>query len=131
VPRAPTRLRRWAASLARQLTALAAAYRDPRTPLGARVVIGAVLIYALSPLDLIPDALPVVGLLDDLVLVPLGIALALRLLPGDVLRDARQTATTVALRDLGRHLGRWGVALVVALWAAFVLAIGLWLWRLR
>ena len=127
--RAPLRLRRWAAALVRELAVLAIAYRDPRTPLGARAIITGVLAYALSPIDLIPDALPVVGLLDDLVLLPLGVGLALRLLPDDVLREARRSVAATPLRELGRPLGRWGTALVLVLWTAAVLAVAAWLRR--
>lgn len=109
----------------RELAALAIAYRDPRTPLGARAIIAAVLAYALSPIDLIPDFVPVVGILDDLVLLPIGAALALRLLPEDVLREARQAARATTLRELGRDLGRWGAVAVVLLWVAALMAIAM------
>ena len=110
------RLRRRAAALARELTALAIAYRDPRTPFAARAAILVMLAYAFSPIDLIPDPIPVLGLLDDVVLVPLGIALILRLLPKDILRDARAAARTLPLDDASRRLGRWGALAVAAVW---------------
>ena len=74
------------------------------------------LAYAFSPIDLIPDPIPVLGLLDDLVLVPLGIALMLRLLPPEVLRDARAAARTQPLAGASRRLGRWGALAVAAVW---------------
>jgi uncharacterized membrane protein YkvA (DUF1232 family) len=120
------RLRRRAAALARELTALVLAYRDPRTPFAARAVTLLVLAYAFSPLDLIPDVIPVLGLLDDLILVPLGIALVLRLLPPEVLRDARAAARTRPLTGAGRRLGRWGALAVAAAWLG-VLAWLAWL----
>jgi uncharacterized membrane protein YkvA (DUF1232 family) len=87
------------------------AYRDPRTPFLARTVAAVVVAYALSPIDLIPDFVPVLGYLDDLLLVPAGVALAVRLIPGPVLADARVKATAApALRS------PWGAAIVIAAW---------------
>ena len=89
------RLRRWARSLKAETMVLYFAVRDPRTPLAARLVAAAVVAYALSPIDLIPDFIPVLGLLDDALILPLGIALALRLVPAPVLADARAKAQAV------------------------------------
>lgn len=86
------RLKAWAAGLKRELGVLRHVWRDPRTPWYARGVIFLTLAYALSPVDLIPDFVPVLGHLDDLVLVPLGIALALKLVPRQVITDARRRA---------------------------------------
>ncbi|HSM35891.1 MAG TPA: DUF1232 domain-containing protein [Longimicrobiales bacterium] len=69
--------------------ALAIAARDPRTPRAARALAVAVTAYALSPIDLVPDFIPVIGLIDDLLIVPAGIALCLRMIPPEVLREAR------------------------------------------
>ncbi|MBN2304992.1 MAG: DUF1232 domain-containing protein [Anaerolineae bacterium] len=85
-------LTRWQArarQLKTNLHALALAYRDPRTPRIARLWVALVVGYAFSPLDLIPDPIPVLGYLDDLILLPVGIWLALRLIPPDVLADCR------------------------------------------
>jgi uncharacterized membrane protein YkvA (DUF1232 family) len=120
------RLRRRAAALAQELAAIVLAYRDPRTPFAARAVTVLVLAYAFSPLDLIPDFIPVLGLLDDLILVPLGIALILRLLPAEVLRDARAAARSHPLAGAGRRLGRWGAFAVAAAWLGVLAWIG-WL----
>jgi uncharacterized membrane protein YkvA (DUF1232 family) len=87
------------------------AVRDPRVPWYAKLVAGAVAAYALSPVDLIPDFIPVVGYLDDLVIVPLGLLLAIKLIPPDVMRELRNAAE--------RHeqpVSRAGAACVVALW---------------
>lgn len=84
--------RRLAARLRREARALWLAGRDPRVPWAARVLIVAVVAYALSPVDLIPDFLPVIGHLDDLVLVPLGLWLALRMVPDAVWQDCRARA---------------------------------------
>ena|SRR5258705_13426492 len=81
-----------ARALKREIKALWVAYRDPRTPRTAKLVAGIVLAYAISPIDLIPDFIPVLGQLDDLLLVPLGIALVIKLIPPEVLADARAQA---------------------------------------
>lgn len=93
--------------------ALYFAARDPRTPWIARGLIFLVVAYALSPIDLIPDFVPVLGYLDDLILVPLGIALALKLIPAEVMRQARQQA---AEARIGRRLGILGTAIIVLIW---------------
>src|SRR5690349_22191789 len=87
------RLRGWARGLKRDVVALYLAARDPRVPWYAKAVAAAVAAYALSPIDLIPDFIPIVGYLDDIVLVPLGIALAIRLIPSAILEEHRKTAT--------------------------------------
>lgn len=76
--------------LKKEIQVLLLAYTDPRTPLVAKVVIGLTVGYLLSPIDLIPDFIPVIGLLDDLVIVPLLILLSIRLIPPIVLNEARQ-----------------------------------------
>jgi uncharacterized membrane protein YkvA (DUF1232 family) len=90
-----TRWARWqqrARDLNEQVLALYLAFRDRRTPWYARLWLALVVGYALSPIDLIPDFIPVVGYLDDLVLVPLGVAVAVRMLPVTVLAESRQRA---------------------------------------
>ena len=86
------RLRLWARALKRNVILLWLAARDPRTPMAAKLLAGCVAAYALSPIDLIPDFIPVIGLLDDLLLVPAGIWLALRLLPPGLRDELRETA---------------------------------------
>jgi uncharacterized membrane protein YkvA (DUF1232 family) len=117
-PRAWTRLRAWAARLRIDILALYLAARDPRVPLAGKLVAAAVAAYALSPIDLIPDFIPVLGALDDLVIVPLGIALAVRLIPPEIMQDCRNRAAT-----LGRRSSCAGAAAIVTLWAAFLLLI--------
>lgn len=75
-----------------EIHALMIAYRDPRTPWAAKACALLVVAYALSPIDLIPDFIPVLGYLDDLILLPFGIALAIRLIPPEVMDEARKTA---------------------------------------
>jgi uncharacterized membrane protein YkvA (DUF1232 family) len=103
--------------LKRETYAMYLAVRDPRTPWYARLVAGAVLAYALSPFDLIPDFIPVIGYLDDLIVVPLGIALALKLIPAPVMADCR----TRALAAEHLPLSRAGAAFMIALWLAAAL----------
>ena len=86
---------RWkmgARRLKREVRALYLAYRDPRTPWYGRVLAALVVAYALSPIDLIPDPIPVLGYLDDLILIPLGVALALRMIPREVMAECRAHA---------------------------------------
>jgi uncharacterized membrane protein YkvA (DUF1232 family) len=85
-------LKEWARRVERDVVAVYFAARDPATPLPVRVLAIAVAAYALSPLDLIPDFIPVVGYLDDVLIVPLGLLLVIRLLPPPVLAAARRRA---------------------------------------
>ena len=109
----------WARRLKRDVVALWLAARDPRTPLAAKLVAGAVAAYALSPIDLIPDVVPVLGYLDDLLIVPLGILLAVRLVPPALMAEFR---TAAAARE-GRPVSRAGLAAVVAIWLALAAAL--------
>ena len=86
------RLESWARAARRELGALALAARDPRVPWYAKTLALAVVAYALSPIDLIPDFIPVLGLLDDLILVPLGILLVVRLVPPGIMAEHRLKA---------------------------------------
>lgn len=88
------------------------AARDPRTPWSARIVALLIAAYALSPIDLIPDFIPVIGYLDDLLIVPLGIALVLRLIPTALMDEHRATAARAAERPVSR----WAAVGVVAVW---------------
>lgn len=106
------------ARLKTEIVALALAYRDPRTPRLAKWMALGVVIYALSPLDLIPDPIPVLGYLDDALLLPIGIWLTLRLIPHDVMQDCRTQAATTSLPSSGLR----GVILIGGLW---LLVIGL------
>jgi uncharacterized membrane protein YkvA (DUF1232 family) len=110
------RLARWkqkARQLKTETIALYFAYRDARTPWYAKLAAALVVGYAFSPIDLIPDFVPVLGYLDDLLLVPLGIALALALIPPEVMADCREKATSMQNRPVNR--------------AAAVVIVGLWL----
>ncbi len=103
---------------ARQLKAetyaLYLAYRDPRTPWYARVFTAIVVGYAFSPIDLIPDFIPVLGYVDDLVLVPLGIWLALKLIPPEVMAESRARAQESLAN--GKPVNRAAAVVIVAIW---------------
>lgn len=104
-------LRDWARALKRDVVALWLAARDPRVPVAAKMLAGFVAAYALSPIDLIPDFIPVLGYLDDLIIVPLGIWLALRLIAPDLMAEFRATAT-----DRARPISYWAAGAVLVLW---------------
>ncbi|HRE26675.1 MAG TPA: YkvA family protein, partial [Anaerolineales bacterium] len=108
-------------ALKREAYALAIAARDPRLPWTARIVIALTLAHTFSPIDLIPDFIPVLGQLDDLVITPLGIALALRLTPPEILVEARARAEAEIAR--GKPVSRVGAALVILIWVALAIAL--------
>ena len=119
-------LRTKARALKRETVALCLAARDPRTPWAAKLVIAIVVAYALSPIDLIPDFIPVLGYLDDLVLLPLGIFLALKLIPAPVLADARQAAQQ-SNSNLANN--RAAAIVIVVLWTIGAVVMGVWVTR--
>jgi uncharacterized membrane protein YkvA (DUF1232 family) len=94
--------------------ALYLAYRDPRTPWFARVFAAGVVAYAFSPIDLIPDVIPILGYLDDLVLIPLGVALALRMIPEPVMADSRAKAQEIMRQ--GKPVSRAAAVVIVLIW---------------
>jgi len=115
----------YARRLKREVYALYLAYRDPRVPWYARMLIAIVVGYAFSPIDLIPDPVPILGYLDDLVLLPLGVALVLRLIPAEVMAECRARATDVSKQ--GKPVNRVAAAVIVAIWLAAAAVVGLWL----
>ena len=122
------RWRRWAATLKQDTYALWLASRDPRVPWIAKLVLVVVIGYALSPIDLIPDFIPVLGYLDDLLLLPLGIALAIKLIPPPVWQQCREAARNRLATALPRS--RRAAAIVVLIWTAITGILGWLLWRL-
>ncbi len=116
-------LRSWAGSLRRDIVALWLAARDPRVSWHAKLLAGAVAAYALSPIDLIPDFIPVLGYLDDLIIVPVGIALAIRLVPEPVMTDLRARAMRI-----DRPRSTAGLIAIALLWVAAIGLAGWWLW---
>ena len=119
-------LRDWAQALRRESLVLYYAAGEPRTPWYARLLAGAVVAYALSPIDLIPDFIPVLGYLDDLILVPIGIALTLKLVPAKVLSDARLSAE----KALERPKSVATAAVVVAIWVGLAVLCAWWAWSI-
>ena len=112
----------WARSIKRDAHALYLAARDPRVPWCAKALAVCVAGYALSPIDLIPDYIPVIGLLDDAILVPLGILAVVKLVPAEIMAEHRAAAALAAERPVSR-----AAALVIALiWAASI-ALTVWL----
>ena len=108
------RWKQWARQLKTEVYAIYLAYRDPRVPWYARAFAACVVAYAFSPIDLIPDPIPVLGYLDDLVLVPLGVALAVRMIPAPVMADSRVKAQEVMRQ--GKPVSRVGAIVIVAIW---------------
>jgi uncharacterized membrane protein YkvA (DUF1232 family) len=118
------RWKRWARQIKRDTRALYSAARDPRVPWYAKALAMAVAAYALSPIDLIPDFVPVLGYLDDLIIVPLGIALVIWLMPEGVLAHHRALAEAQGDAPISRTaaiviVAIWIVAAIPACWACY------------
>ncbi|MFC7474199.1 YkvA family protein [Dankookia sp. GCM10030260] len=118
------RLKTWARAIRRDVHALWLAARDPRTPRAARLLALAIAAYALSPIDLIPDFIPVLGLLDEAILLPLGILLAIRLIPAPLLAEFRAAAAAAETRPGSRA----GAVFVVAVWVLVAGGLCWWFW---
>ena len=118
------RLKAWARAVKRDVHALWLAARDPRTPWYAKALALGIAAYALSPIDLIPDFIPVVGYLDDAIVLPLAIMLAVRLVPPDVMADYRAAAEA----SQSKPVSRVGVIMIVSLWLAAAATLAWWLW---
>ena len=115
-------LRAKAAALRSETLALWYALKHPGTPLAAKIVAGIVVAYALSPIDLIPDFIPVLGLLDDIILLPLGIALCIKLLPAGVMAECRERARA----SLEQPRNYVAAAVIALIWIAALLLVGWW-----
>ena len=121
IPPMIDRLRRRAQTLKRETHALFLAYRDPRTPWYARLITACVVAYAFSPIDLIPDFIPILGYLDDLFLIPLGIKVAIGMIPSVVMKDCREKAHT--LFPDGKSVSRVAAVVIVLVWLIFAALI--------
>jgi uncharacterized membrane protein YkvA (DUF1232 family) len=108
------RLQEWARAIKRDVVALSIAGRDPRVPWSAKLAAMAVAAYALSPIDLIPDFIPVLGYLDDLVIVPLGILLVVKLIPPPLMAEFREQAS----RRSERLTSKAGALVIIVIWIA-------------
>jgi uncharacterized membrane protein YkvA (DUF1232 family) len=115
------RLRDWAHRAKRDVIALYLATRDPRVPWHAKAVAACIAAYALSPIDLIPDFIPVLGYLDELIILPFGIMLAVRLVPANLMAEFRREADRVSERPASRA----GATMIITLWLLCAAAL-LW-----
>ena len=97
-----------------EVYALYLAYKDPRTPWYARIFAAVVVGFAFSPIDLIPDPIPILGYLDDLVLIPLGVFLALKMIPSQVMVECRQQASEIIAQ--GKPVNKLAAAIIVLIW---------------
>ncbi|WP_127583628.1 YkvA family protein [Paenibacillus koleovorans] len=121
------KLRKWALRLKKQVFVLYFAYKDSRTPWYAKAFAVCVVAYAFSPIDLIPDFVPILGYLDDLILIPLGVALALKLLPSAVIQDCMEKAEA---RVQGGKPKNWLVgSLIIVAWLAVGVGGSVWVYR--
>lgn len=121
------RLRVWAKELAGEAVALWFCARHPRTPVLAKVLAAAIAAYAFSPIDLIPDFIPVLGLLDDLILLPLGVWLVLKMVPPDVMEECRARAARWLESRSPRPRSYVAAAVISSAWLAAIAAGWLWL----
>ena len=119
------RWRRWAKALKVEVYALYLAYRDPRVPWFARLWAACVAAYAFSPIDLIPDPIPVLGYLDDLVLIPLGVAAARKMIPAPVMAECREQAREVMRQ--GKPVSRVGAAVIIGVWVLLAVLGVVWM----
>ena len=117
-------LRKCARDIKRDVIALWLAPRDPRVPSYAKVLAAAVAAYALSPIDLIPDFIPILGYLDDLLIVPLGILAAIKLIPDDVMADLRRQA-----REQRKPVSASGLIAVLVIWSGGIVLAAQLIWN--
>ncbi len=107
-------IRDWARRIKRDLAAVASAARDPRTPAVARIAAVLVVAYALSPIDLIPDFIPVLGYLDEVILLPMALFLVIRMIPDPLMAEFRAEAQ----RRSERPTSRVAAAVIIGIWIA-------------
>ena len=120
-------LKEWANNLRRDVHALSLAARDPRVPVLAKVIAFVVLAYALSPIDLIPDFIPVLGYLDELILLPAGLWLAVSLIPKPLFEEHQRSAAAIQTQSQEKPNKSWiGAVMVILTWIAASLLI-IWL----
>lgn len=117
--------KKWASALKRNTYALYLAAQDPRVPILAKIIIGLVVAYALSPIDLIPDFIPAIGYLDDLILLPLGIWLCIRLIPQEVWLQCQALAGK-QISELPRN--HRAATVIIIIWLLALTGFILWLW---
>lgn len=121
------RLKETARKLKTEIAVLGVVYRDPRTPWYAKVLIALVVAYSLSPIDLIPDFIPVLGYLDDLILIPLGITLAIKLVPPEIFKEAH--ATVAGNPESTGISGWWFAVLIILFWICLIGLVAWFIWN--
>ena len=110
-----------------EVYALYLAYKDPRTPWYARIFAAGLVAYAFSPIDLIPDFIPVLGYMDDLVLIPLGVFLAIRMIPVEVMSESRRQARQLMAR--GKPVNKVAATIIVLIWIGLAALVGVMVYR--
>ena len=120
-----SRLKKWARAIKRDVHALHLASRDPRVPFYVKALAIAVAAYALSPIDLIPDFIPVLGHLDDLILVPLGILLVVWLIPAGIMAEHRERAAYAQKLPLSRT----AAGAIICIWIVSIVLVGWLIYR--
>ncbi len=115
------KIKQWAKKLKQNLLALYFAYKNKQTPLSAKILIFIVLSYALSPIDLIPDFIPILGYLDDIILIPLGISLSIKLIPKKIWEQAKEQAESSDLQKLPKS--KLGAIFIILIWSLIVFII--------
>lgn len=121
------KLKQRARKLKSETFALYLAARHPQTPWYAKLLAAAIVAYAFSPIDLIPDFIPILGYLDDLVLIPLGIALTIRLIPVSVLAECRERAQE--LTENGKPVNRVAATVIILVWISLAAFFMWWTYR--
>jgi uncharacterized membrane protein YkvA (DUF1232 family) len=116
-----------ARQLKTEIYALYLAYKDPRTPWYARIFAAIVVGYAFSPIDLIPDPIPVLGYLDDLILIPVGVFFAVKMIPSQVMAESRQKAAEIIAQ--GKPVNKVAAAIIVLVWIGLVVLMGVIVYR--
>lgn len=119
------KLKFWAQTIKADVIALYIAIRDKRTPLLPKMIAVGVVAYALSPIDLIPDFIPVLGYLDDLLILPVGIMIAVRLIPSSLMSEFREQASSYSQLPASRA----GIVIVIGIWIAVVSTLGLFVFH--
>ena len=122
-----TELQQRARRLKAETLTLYLAARDPRTPWYAKLLVAGIVAYAASPIDLIPDFVPVLGYVDDLILIPVGIALAIKLIPDVVLAECRVRAQQAIQQ--GKPVSRVAGAVIIAIWVASAALCIMWAYK--
>ena len=115
--------KRWARELKYEIYVLFLAYRDPRLPWYARLAALGVVAYAFSPIDLIPDPIPILGYLDDLILIPLGIMLAIKLIPPPILTECRQRVQTMPTQDKPQPISWAAAGVIILIWLGLTILV--------